>query len=368
MKQKLKSIQIESFKGFRNFTISDFNNFNLLIGSNNYGKTSLLEAILLLKYLSAEGVLRMARIRESTRLSNRSISTYSALLNLFNFDDDTLRIALNYGVDKSKLKCEITGVIDEVSCDKQASDTSELYVMDTDFINEITRGFFGSIRVDVDGTQMLQQSIELLEREEKRNRFSNKDFSKYLQSIRYISNFERTLNPNIGDIIKDDHTKKEIINILNGIFDENYTDIKILEDKYHGYYQSLSIGSKNLPLNAFGEGVRQAIILMNGIINAKDGILLVDEIEGGLHKKAVDKLMPAILKYAKLYNVQVIATTHSEEVIDSVLGTYENEVSSYLDDINILRIIKDTKGNKQCLVRSGKEALTLRRDSGVDLG
>jgi len=48
---------------------------------------------------------------------------------------------------------------------------------------------------------------------------------------------------------------------------------------------------------------------------AKDGILLVDEIENGIHWTVLPEVWIFILKVAKRLNVQVFATTHSNDCL-----------------------------------------------------
>ncbi|BCL36053.1 AAA family ATPase [Nostoc sp. MS1] len=44
----LKSVKIENFRGFQSFELQQLGRVNLLVGKNNTGKTSILEAIQLL--------------------------------------------------------------------------------------------------------------------------------------------------------------------------------------------------------------------------------------------------------------------------------------------------------------------------------
>ena len=44
----IKSIEINQFRGIQRLAISDFSNINLIVGDNNSGKTTFLEAIQLL--------------------------------------------------------------------------------------------------------------------------------------------------------------------------------------------------------------------------------------------------------------------------------------------------------------------------------
>ena len=41
----IKKLEIEKFRGFEKFKVDDIGQINLLVGTNNCGKTSILEAI-----------------------------------------------------------------------------------------------------------------------------------------------------------------------------------------------------------------------------------------------------------------------------------------------------------------------------------
>ena len=70
-----------------------------------------------------------------------------------------------------------------------------------------------------------------------------------------------------------------------------------------------------IPLKSLGEGMNRMFGIALAIVNAKDGILLVDEIESGLHYSVLQEMWHFIYEAAKQLNVQVFATTHSWECI-----------------------------------------------------
>ncbi len=52
-------------------------------------------------------------------------------------------------------------------------------------------------------------------------------------------------------------------------------------------------------------------------MNAQDGILLIDEIESGLHYSVQPDLWRLVFEVARRLNVQVFATTHSWDCIEA---------------------------------------------------
>lgn len=72
-----------------------------------------------------------------------------------------------------------------------------------------------------------------------------------------------------------------------------------------------------IPLNSMGDGMSRILQLILSVFPAKDGILLIDEFENGLHFSVQEEVWRIIFKLAKELNIQVFATTHSSDCIDS---------------------------------------------------
>ena len=76
------------------------------------------------------------------------------------------------------------------------------------------------------------------------------------------------------------------------------------------------VGMKELvPLNVFGEGMTRVARLILAIGTTEGGVVLVDEIENGLHHSVLPSAWEAIGRAANNFNTQVFATTHSLECL-----------------------------------------------------
>jgi ABC-type cobalamin/Fe3+-siderophores transport system ATPase subunit len=75
--------------------------------------------------------------------------------------------------------------------------------------------------------------------------------------------------------------------------------------------------SEPIPLKSLGEGMNRLLGIALALVNCKDGILLIDEIEVGLHYSVLPDVWKLIFKTAKDLNVQVFATTHSKDCIEA---------------------------------------------------
>lgn len=72
-----------------------------------------------------------------------------------------------------------------------------------------------------------------------------------------------------------------------------------------------------LPLRSLGDGMQRLFGIALALVNARNGILLVDEIENGLHYSAQLDVWRLINRLASRLNVQVFATTHSWDCIEA---------------------------------------------------
>src|SRR5262249_30830035 len=64
-----------------------------------------------------------------------------------------------------------------------------------------------------------------------------------------------------------------------------------------------------------GEGMRRVLSMVLAIANAPGGVVLIDEVENGLHHSVMKEVWTAIALVARRMDAQVFATTHSYECI-----------------------------------------------------
>ena len=94
--------------------------------------------------------------------------------------------------------------------------------------------------------------------------------------------------------------------------------------------------SRPIPMKLMGEGINRMLDLVLMMSEARGGLVLVDEIENGLHYLVQMDVFEAVLELAKTYGVQVVATTHSMECLMAAYWAHEKLES--LDDFVFYRI------------------------------
>ncbi len=75
--------------------------------------------------------------------------------------------------------------------------------------------------------------------------------------------------------------------------------------------------SSPVPLRSMGEGMNRMFGIALALVNAKDGMLLIDEVDTGLHYSVLPDLWKLIFEVAHRLNVQVFATSHSWDCIQA---------------------------------------------------
>jgi hypothetical protein len=70
-----------------------------------------------------------------------------------------------------------------------------------------------------------------------------------------------------------------------------------------------------LPLRSFGDGLNRLFGIVLSLVNATDGLLLIDEFENGMHHSVQADAWRAIFRIARRQGTQVFATSHSWDSI-----------------------------------------------------
>ena len=90
-----------------------------------------------------------------------------------------------------------------------------------------------------------------------------------------------------------------------------------------------------------GGGIANSLSIFLAMLDSQDGIVLIDEIEDGLHRSTQNKIWKAIFNLAQKLNVQTFVTTHSNECIRA----FSNSVDTTLfgSEAKLFRIERKDK-------------------------
>jgi hypothetical protein len=121
-----------------------------------------------------------------------------------------------------------------------------------------------------------------------------------------------------------------------------------------------------VPLPIMGGGMDRLVDIALHIANAPNGVILIDEIENGLHHSVMTNVWKAVAFAAKDSNTQIFATTHSWECVLSAHEAFESS-ETYDSDFQLHRLdrlnddeIKVVTYNKRSLTAAIKAGLEVR--------
>ncbi len=325
----LKNIIISNFKAIEEMKLKFQEGFNIIIGDNGVGKTSILEAI----SVALGGFLRGIDGIDSKNFSKDEIRCVSELLGSgswnisyampiqvdceVEFDDESYKWKRRKNTIRAKTTVEPTDI-----CKK-----ANQFVKDRNVILPL----------------LSYQSVARMwvqKREKKNNIFKNDDFSR---SVGYIDCLSQEANSKLflnwckkmeqvswqeeKKIAEYEAVKKALAKFMSMMNDGNVTKVfydkkqeelvylennKVLPIKY------LSAGYQSLIWMVLEIAYRMAVLnpdLLEEVTNLTSGIVLIDEIDLHLHPKWQWKVVEALKE--TFPKIQFIATTHSPIILAS---------------------------------------------------
>lgn len=336
----IKLMEIYQFRGIQQLIVSDFSRINLIVGDNNCGKTTFLEAIQLL-FTKAQISSVKNIIKQRTVLNLNDNSFYVSFINMFNVNnrDSLFEFDLYAESDKGPIQFEIRGHEKTLAGEdalqmSQMSARQKLTYKQSSFLPEMVKVFEGSI-IGQSGKKTIEKEIRLTSLDSSVSGAVSK------KEVQYIPSFGHLRYDLLKNIVDNPEYKRLAISILKQ-FDESIVDICYTkaDDGVSFLETVITADGVNRPLSVYGDGIKKILYILNKLFDATDSILLIDEIETGLHKKYYDKLFPVVFELAKKLNVQLFIATHSMEAIDAILayGKYDEENDN--DPIKVITLKK----------------------------
>ena len=325
MVKYINSINIETFKGIEKLSLSRLGDINILVGDNNTCKTSVLEAVQLFQYPNdLREIIRIARKREASKRMISGISVMDSFLNVFSASQkDEKRILIQCELDNVMHSLDIKGIVDEIYITRE-----ELLQLKSDQqLDEDTpiNEFRGTLNCDNHLQEILLNEVDDSSRYGKVNR--DEAIIKLLK-MKYVSSSDhlnqtfsvRTLSETIKN-----NEKSQLLELLRK-FDNKIEGIEMLPSKNMRWTSTYIKHSEYgfIPLSSFGDGVKKVLALASALLSIENGLLLIDELETAIHTSGLDSVFQWLIETCKTLNIQVIATTHSDEALVSLLSRYKD--------------------------------------------
>lgn len=338
-----QQISIRNFRAIESLDIKNIKQINLLTGRNNCGKTSVLEAIFLLIGMSnPQLAINIHNFRGLTLTDNKDFSY------LFNGFDFSKTPAIS-GKLKSKKRTLVinpiyptfTGIVEQVPGRNEPAENKP--ISSTTTKEDVPDGLKFDFRQD---EKSLHSEVNI-----QINDSTHPEFQVGQVNVKYASDYRENLHAtfiNPASIMNSLHQRleailvrkksDEIIEALREI-EPNLRDIKL--GTGGKIYADIAGIGRLVPINIMGDGIVKILAILVTILERKDGILLIDEIENGLHYTALVPLWKSIFRMAKDGNVQLFIATHSYECVVAMMKVYRGlDVEERF--ISLFRIDRDT--------------------------
>ena len=312
----LTYFKVENFKRFESFEMKDLGQFNLIVGDNNVGKTSVLEALL---------------------VDEREIF----LLN-------SLARALEFRKIKSPYKIEDLDLF--VNKLKSLYSGGE-FSINYEWINKSLEPTKLSLIFSVNNL-ILEIKKEGLIRGSNGNR-GNYNFSENIGKFNIPFNFIPFHKGHDTDLLifyktlqKSSDKKAKFINSLRLIIPDIFNIEPSVDENVPGLLVFQNNNEAVIPLALFGDGALKLFRLLAEIIINYGNRLMIDEVDTGIYYKRFKEFWKAILLTAKENDVQLFMTTHNEECIKYFKEVLEEELPELQKDVRNITLVENSENKK----------------------
>jgi predicted ATP-dependent endonuclease of OLD family len=325
----LTKIRSENFKGIKSCEVSNLGRVNVFVGRNNSGKSSILDALCLIRsafnpVLFDEPVSQLLLKRKAVE-RNIYVSR-----NFWHNYDTKQRIKFNLEFKNGeRLNIEV------------------LWTSDSQF-RMLFEDLSGTLEKYIDGKYSAVRGINLGQflffEDYGFGDFASKfpQLNHFLSEIvlidDYLARKLQRLETNIFSRILEPRIDKKIVKELNEIYNVEAEGLAYLPISPTAREFRLAISTPNLSLHIdeMGNGAKYATVILSISLLLKDTAFLIEEIESHQHSGAIRKLIPKLVEIANQRNVQLFLTTHSIEVME-VLSQLPPEYDIHFFHIEIKR-------------------------------
>ena len=307
----LPSLSVRGLLGISDLTIPQLGRVTLLVGKNGVGKTTLLDAVRIYaargNYLALDAVLQSRdEVVSFDETADRQdpVPDLESLFYGRNLSSDSA-IAIGPATGGKKLTITaMPGMWDdtEVDCIDNENNAPPLLGI---IFDGIALGPIRASSITASPRRQLRRNLDhgalFPCRSLGPNAPSNDDITQLWDAVALTSDEDRA------------------IAALRPIYGDTIQRVAAIADPRLRHQRRMMVSHKNqprpVPLRSLGEGAVRMFGVALALANSGEGVLLIDEVENGLHYSIQSDFWKMVFQAAQDNAVQVIATTHSRDCI-----------------------------------------------------
>jgi ABC-type branched-subunit amino acid transport system ATPase component len=350
---KLSNLEIIGFRRFERYRLNNLGQVNLLVGTNNCGKTTVLEAVSILMANGDLTTIWSTLTERGEEIFGDQDPTTAGTWQI----PDVRRLFRGHEIEAGK-QLRLSADTDRgnvtiiVGINEYRPDLHQFVGAEPRFI-EPPEEFLPSLTLSLHWSDGPGKEINL-----PISSRGGVSFEAFRRNLRHSSNIERVpIQLITAAAISPEVISSLFEEIVLTPEEELVTDaLRIIEPKIERIASSgaekirgtrgtirysprgnsprggilvrlKGVKDSRIPIGSMGDGIWRILGLALSLVRSAGGILLVDEIDTGLHHTVMQKMWRFLYEAAKRYNVQVIATTHSWDCYHSLAVICRDEVS-----------------------------------------
>jgi AAA15 family ATPase/GTPase len=328
----LKSLIIKNFRSLDDFKVEKLGRVNLIVGKNNSGKSSVLEALRIFAGNAHQELLeQIAQSHDEKCFFEKGIADTSEVsLPYEDFfsgrkfptderpiviceqeNDAALKIFHVYGIEKEYTATDENGKKEVIQ---------RLVWVTTQVSTFLNRVIGEGLLIKKNG-EATTLDFNVISPEFRRfvsigHRLPCSFIPTQLVSTNEIANDWDSIA-----LTDEEETVKQAMKIILPDFEAItfVNDLSNTRDKSMRRVAKVKIkgSDRPVPLSSLGDGMVRILQIALKLVTAKGGFLLIDEFENGLHYSIQEKVWSLIFDLSKSLDIQIFATTHSWDCIES---------------------------------------------------
>ena len=316
----LQSLEVQNFRGFRHLKIEHLGRVNLIVGKNNVGKSSLLEAL----RLYSIGISSQRDIPNLIRELLLARDEIALSRSEANIEAEEMLSSLKYmfyGRKDVREGVQPVRIGPMNSPDEILSIGIGWYVEQFDEDNGIKRirllpAEYGVVDNPVPRIEIQLGSQPKVNYPLKPNKLSGMESEDIQTAYISSSGFSNRDLRVLWDKVALTSYEKQVTEALR-IITPGVEGVSMIGES-RGLLPIVKITGvdERLPLRSLGDGMQRMLGIALALVSTKEGVLFIDEVDNGMHYSVQYEFWQFLFQVASRLNVQVFATTHRWDCIE----------------------------------------------------